>query len=160
MNRTYMPRDGRAPSRILRAAAPQLALNDSATFDTLFSQFVKDDTSFHDGEGGGKRAAWWRAKILSSSFLVYCRTNVGWSQVQLAQALGVNKSYIAQVESLNTSTKAPLEFLIQAASVTNTPFKIGLPGEPVIPSEQSKREENYERVVKSRTRRQVIRRKR
>jgi hypothetical protein len=112
-----------------------MALFDRKIFAQTFSDSTKADQKFHDGDdgdGGGKRAAWWRAKILTSSFLVHCRSSArggAWSQEQLADALGVSRSYIAQVESLNSETKAPLDLLIQAATATGTPFQIGVPGD-------------------------------
>jgi DNA-binding XRE family transcriptional regulator len=125
-------RESRAALPARRAAAPLYALFDKTTFEKVLAQNTKQNNHLHDGDDGdgGKKAAWWRAKILTSSFLVHCRksaSEAGWTQEQLAQALGVSRSYIAQVESLNSSTKAPLDLLIQAATVTGTPFQISVP---------------------------------
>lgn len=126
-----MQKPTRLEERARAAAAPQQALYDGATFATVLSKRTERDQRFHDGDDSEsiKRAAWWRAKILTSSFLVHCRKGApgGWSQDKLAKALGVTRGYIAQVESLNSTTKAPLELLIQAADVTGTPFSISLP---------------------------------
>jgi DNA-binding XRE family transcriptional regulator len=141
-------RETKAARPARRAAAPLYALFDKATFAKVLAKSTKNDRHFHDGGDGGdaKKAAWWRAKILTSSFLVHCRkgaSEAGWTQDQLAQALGVSRSYIAQVESLNSSTKAPLDLLIQAATVTGTPFQIGVPDD--LPSTAERIQKN-ERV--------------
>ena len=94
----------------------------SATIETQAERVPANGN--RDGGDGKRSPEWIKAKILSSSFLVHCRKTKGWSQAKLAEALGVSPGYIGQLESLDTGVRAPLEFLVKAARVTGTHFKL------------------------------------
>lgn len=90
------------------------------------------------------------AKILASRFLRSARENAGLSQEQLAKRLGRAKGYISQTESLNSSKKVPINYLIEVAMATDTPIFIGSPSElHVSPQEQSLARSQLNRALRT-----------
>lgn len=64
------------------------------------------------------------AKQIASAFLKKVRRERGLTQEGLAVLVAVTRGYIGQIESLNSDTKAPLEFLVLVARATDIPFSL------------------------------------
>lgn len=60
------------------------------------------------------------------------RKEKGFSQLDLAEGIGVSPGFIGKVESLNTSAKYNLQHLNLIASFLNVSPKSFLPSEPIL----------------------------
>jgi ribosome-binding protein aMBF1 (putative translation factor) len=75
-----------------------------------------------DGDLPDRSVDWYVAKFISAAYLRRCRESKGWSQRQMAKALGVTAGYIGKMESTSSERHASLDLLLAAARVSGIPF--------------------------------------
>ena len=67
------------------------------------------------------------AKTLAATYLRTARQEMGWTQREMSEAMGLKNGYVPQSESTNADFKVPIDYLVHVALVTGQPLYVGEP---------------------------------